>query len=99
MKLPLRPSHHSLVTLAIAAAIVLSLLLAGASIETAWTIAWTFIVLLGLAILADFLRSRRSWRAAEPGLTRRLPAAFAIGVRKNVTLSVATRGGRPWRCR
>jgi uncharacterized protein (DUF58 family) len=99
MKLPLRPSRRTLVTLAVAAAAMLVLLIAGVPIETAWTIAWTFLALIGVAVLVDYVLSRRSWRMATPSLTRRLPAAFAIGVRKDVTLAVSVRGSGPWRCR
>jgi uncharacterized protein (DUF58 family) len=99
MKLPLRPSRRTLATLAVAAVAVLVLLIAGMPIATAWRIAWTCLAVLAVAILVDYVLSRRSWQAATPALTRRLPAAFAIGVRKEVTLSIGVRGSQGWRCR
>ena len=50
------------------------------------------------AMLADYLLTKRAWRASAPAMTRRLPAAFAIGVPKPITLSVAVTGASTWQC-
>jgi uncharacterized protein (DUF58 family) len=99
MKLPLRPSRRLLVALAVAAAVLLAVRLAGVPVRIVWTVARVVMAGLLLATIADFVLSRRSWRRAESDMTRRLPAAFAIGVRKGITLSLVTRGRVEWHCR
>jgi uncharacterized protein (DUF58 family) len=99
MRLPVRPSRRILIAIATAMFVVLALLLAGVSLRAGWTIAWTILAVAFLAVVSDFFLTRRSWLAAEPTLSRRLPAAFAIGVRKDVTLSLATQDDTHWRCR
>jgi uncharacterized protein (DUF58 family) len=49
-------------------------------------------------MLADYLVTKRAWQAAKPALKRGLPAAFAIGVPKPVTLSIEVKGASTWRC-
>ena len=93
MTIPLRPSRRILIVLAIASVSVLTLLLGGVPVRTAWTIAWIALGVLLLAAALDYGLSRRAWHAASPQMTRRLPTAFAIGVRKGVTLSLVVRGG------
>ena len=44
------------------------------------------------AAAADYARSRAAWRRASPRLIRRLPAAFAIGVRREIHLSIELEG-------
>ena len=51
-----------------------------------------------VATLLDYDLTRRAWRESKPELKRGLPAAFAIGVRKEVTLSIAMKGNRTWQC-
>jgi uncharacterized protein (DUF58 family) len=99
MTIPLRPSRRILILLAIASLSMLALLLGGVPVRTAWTIAWITIAALLLAAALDYGLSRRAWHAASPQMTRRLPTAFAIGVRKGVTLSLVVRGTRRWQCR
>ena len=53
---------------------------------------------LVIATIADCEMSRQAWRESAPELTRRLPAAFAIGVKQPVTLSIAMKGTAAWRC-
>ncbi|MEJ0087288.1 MAG: DUF58 domain-containing protein [Pseudomonadota bacterium] len=57
-----------------------------------------FALLLLTAIAADYLVSRRAWLRSEVRVTRRLPSAFAIGVRKPVQLEFETAGAQHWRC-
>jgi uncharacterized protein (DUF58 family) len=99
MTIPLRPSRRILIVLAIASLSMLALLLGGVPVRTAWTVAWITIAALLLAAALDYGLSRRAWHAASPQMTRRLPTAFAIGVRKGVTLSLLVGGARRWQCR
>ena len=70
-------------------------LIAGVPIELAtWVTIAFFTVMLG-ALAADFLMTRRAWRTFPPRLTRRLPEAFAIAVRRDVHLSIES-GDRGW---
>jgi uncharacterized protein (DUF58 family) len=60
-------------------------------------------VLGALAALAligawDYAASRRAWRRASPRMTRRLPAAFAIGARRAVELAIEADGSADWQC-
>jgi uncharacterized protein (DUF58 family) len=60
-------------------------------------------VLGALAALAligawDYVASRRAWRRASPRMTRRLPAAFAIGARRSVELAIEADGSADWTC-
>jgi uncharacterized protein (DUF58 family) len=48
--------------------------------------------------LWDSAASLRAWRRASPTMTRRLPAAFAIGLKRPVQFAIATEGPGRWRC-
>ena len=52
-----------------------------------WATTATLVGLAG-ALSLDFLLTRRAWQASPPRLTRILPAAFAIGVRRDVHLHI-----------
>jgi len=60
----------------------------------------TIVVFAALAAVAagDYLLSLRAWRRSSPVLRRHLPAAFAIGVKKPVQVSIEAEGARTWRC-
>lgn len=57
-----------------------------------YAVAAAFVALLQ----ADHWLTRRAWRRAPARLARRLPAAFAIGVRSEVCLSLEGASRRPW---
>jgi uncharacterized protein (DUF58 family) len=97
MRLPLRPSRLALQLLAAGVAGALLLRLAGVAVASTMTAAWVWLALLVAATAADFILSRRHWRATTPTLRRRLPAAFAIGARKPVTLVLENGGTVTWR--
>jgi uncharacterized protein (DUF58 family) len=82
---------------ALAAAALVALLLA---VPIAIVSVYTLIAASVVVVLAgvDGVLTRRAWRAANPKLVRGLPAAFAIGVSKSVTLSFAVEGSRAFRC-
>jgi uncharacterized protein (DUF58 family) len=44
------------------------------------------------------VQSRREWRSGSPQLVRRLPAAFALGVRREIPLHLETAGHGKWEC-
>jgi len=56
--------------------------------------ATAFSALLLVLALIDLLLTRRSWREAQVLMSRRLPSAFAIGVRQSVLLQFESAGTR-----
>ena len=94
--LPVVPTRRMTVLFAAAAAVMLIALIAGVP---AGMVAWaTTAVFVGLiaALTLDFVLTRRAWQASPPRLTRMLPDAFAIAVRRDVRLHVET-ADRGWR--
>jgi uncharacterized protein (DUF58 family) len=84
--------------LAASAALLLVVLITGAPVrETAWATVGLLTLTVGLTAL-DFSRSRARWRGASPRLVRRLPAAFAIGVRREISLGIEIDGALDWHC-
>ncbi|MBY0494175.1 MAG: DUF58 domain-containing protein [Cyanobacteria bacterium] len=73
-------------------------LIAGVSVELVGTAAALGGAVLALATLGDYQITRRTWRESKPEMKRGLPAAFAIGVRKPVTLSITMKGSLRWSC-
>ena len=67
------------------------------------SVAMRVVVAMVLALLVtaacDYAASLRAWRRSAPTLTRRLPAAFAIGVKRPLHISIETVGADVWRCR
>jgi uncharacterized protein (DUF58 family) len=73
-------------------------LIAGVSIVVVTQAAAVLAALLLLAMIGDVATTRRAWRESTPEMKRVLPAAFAIGVQKPVTLSIRVTGARTWHC-
>lgn len=73
-------------------------LFAGAAVGGVARAGGVFAGLVALAGIVDWLLSRRAWHAAQVRLVRRLPSAFAIGVRRPVILGLECAGTRRWRC-
>jgi len=92
------PGRRAITVLAVSAVILLTALVAGAPVrESGWAAAALLTLLLVLAAV-DYARSRAAWRDASPRLLRRLPAAFAIGVRREIHLTIDLEGSVAWRC-
>jgi uncharacterized protein (DUF58 family) len=80
------------------AVVTIAALAVGASVNrVAWPTA-ALAAAMFITMLADYAITRRAWRAAAPEMTRGLPAAFAIGVQKPVTLTIAMSGACTWHC-
>ena len=91
----------SRLSVAIVAALVVAAtvaIIAGVSVELVAEGTAVVAAVMVLTMLADFVTTRRAWREATPGLKRALPAAFAIGVQKPVTLSITVTGAQTWEC-
>ena len=98
MRVRLIPGRPALAALAAAVAAVLVALLLGMSASRATSVA-TLAVLALLALAAcDYAMSLRAWQRSPPRLTRRLPAAFAIGIKRPVQLTIAVEGSTTWSC-
>ena len=92
------PSQRSL-ALAIAGTVASAVaLFAGIDLDFVAPVAALFALLLLIAIAGDYLVSRRAWQRSEVRLVRRLPSAFAIGVKKLVHLEFETSGAQNWEC-
>jgi len=82
MTLPFRPSRRATGVLLASAAVILALLILGLPVGTASIATAVFAALFVVAAVADAILSRRAWHAASFTLTRRLPPAFAFGLRR-----------------
>jgi uncharacterized protein (DUF58 family) len=90
------PSRMLLALLALVGVAALAALLAG--VERPLVSLATLLAALALlaAADADYVLSRRRWRAANVRFTRRLPAAFAIGVERPVRVLFEHDGDYDW---
>jgi uncharacterized protein (DUF58 family) len=98
MRLPVVPGRALIAALATSATGILVALIAGVPVTTGGWIAATAVAILAATSTVDYRRSRRAWRDSPPRLTRRLPSAFAIGVKRPVRLTIDNEGPRHWRC-
>jgi uncharacterized protein (DUF58 family) len=96
---PVIPGRTAIVTLAASAAALLVALLTGMRVVVASQLAAAMLIALLIVAAWDYLVSRRAWQRSSPRLTRRLPAAFAIGAKRTVQLAIETEGTVAWRCR
>ena len=92
------PSRALIAIVAGAVVVATAALIAGVDVDTVAPAALAAAVALAAATAVDFATTRQAWRDGKPQLKRGLPAAFAIGVRKPVTLTVALKGTRNWQC-
>ena len=98
MRVPVIPSRRAIAIAAAGLVASTVVLIAGVPVDRVAAPATMLAIGLFIAMLVDVAITRRAWRAATPGMTRGLPAAFAIGVQKPVTLSIAVTGTRTWQC-
>ena len=92
------PGRRLIAALAVSAALLLVALVAGAPVREMGWAALALLTLAGGLTAVDCIRSRASWHAASPRLIRRLPAAFAIGVRREIPVAIEIDGTLGWRC-
>lgn len=93
------PGFALLLLVSAGAIIALVALLLGAGVPATGWAASIWMLLLAATTTADFLHSRRLWRAAAPRLERRLPPAMAIGTGREIELSLHVHGDADWHCR
>ena len=92
------PGRTALAALGVLGTGALILLLAGVSTPMASRVTLAAVAACGAAAAADYLLSVRAWRRADVLLTRHLPAAFAIGVKRPVQVAIEAKGTRTWQC-
>ncbi len=90
------PSRLLLSAVAALGFAALAALLAGVAMGLVTRAATAFGLALVLAAGADYLLSRRRWRAANVRFTRRLPPAFAIGVERGVRAALEHDASHDW---
>ena len=98
MKLRVLPSLLTTQVIGVATLAAAVALFLGAELDTIANAALVLVVLLAAFATLDFVLTRRAWRETQVRMTRRLPSAFAIGVRKLVHLQFESEARRPWRC-
>jgi uncharacterized protein (DUF58 family) len=92
------PATRLIAAIGALAGVLLVGLIAGAPVRTMGWATAALLLFTMAATVADYLRSRALWNRASPRLERRLPAAFAIGVRREIHLSIEMAGTLDWLC-
>jgi uncharacterized protein (DUF58 family) len=90
------PGKRLLLALAAGAAATLIALLAGAGIWDVAPLSAAGLLLLVALAGTDYVISRRAWEQSGVRMTRGLPAAFALGARRPVSLSFEVAGPYNW---
>jgi len=98
MRVPVVPAPGIFMAVATITVLALVSLIAGASVAVVGSLAASATTLVVLAALADWIATLRAWRASAPEMIRGLPAAFAIGVRREVPLVFTAGGSHRWHC-
>jgi uncharacterized protein (DUF58 family) len=96
---PVIPARNALVALGILATALLVALVMGVPAHTGALVATVGLLGILAAGILDYATSIRAWQQAAPRMTRRLPAAFAIGVPRAIELAIEATGDRRWVCR
>ena len=92
------PGRTALVSMgAIAVAVFIALLTGVAVAHAAWLTAGAVAALAGVSAW-DYRASQAAWRRSTVRMARGLPAAFAIGAKKQIQLIVDVEGADAWSC-
>lgn len=95
MRMTAIPGRNLLIALSVAAVIALLLCVTN---QLAIARAFTFVAVIALllVIAQDYAATRRAWRNASMQFVRRLPAAFALGVKRHIPLYLSLGGEHSW---
>ena len=96
MRIRLIPAVPTLAAVGAGAACLLVALILGVPVTLAAWAATVGLLLLTLAFIADYRLTRHAWTRAAPNMTRTLPAALAVGVRRDVVLHIDGLGTHSW---
>jgi uncharacterized protein (DUF58 family) len=90
------PGKRLLLALAAGATAALIALLAGAGVWDVAPLSAAWLLLLFSLASTDYVISRRAWQQSAVRMTRGLPAAFALGASRSVSLSFEVAGPYNW---
>src|SRR5581483_6063352 len=96
MRIRLVPARSALAVVGSGATCLLIMLLLGIPVATTGWAAAAGLLLFTIAMIADYRVSRRAWSLSAPSMTRVVPAALAVGVRREVVLHIEGAGSIPW---
>jgi uncharacterized protein (DUF58 family) len=96
MRVRFIPAPPALTAVAAGAVCLLIALIAGVSVGLAAWAAAAWIVLLGAATAADYRLTRQAWLQAALRMTRVVPAALAVGVKRDIELVIEGSGTLSW---
>lgn len=96
MRLPFVPDRNLLLLALGGTVLSLGSLVAGVRVQSVAEATAVGLTALVAAAGLDLWRSWRLWRSGTVALTRRLPPALAIGVRRSVSLAVGHDGEETW---
>jgi uncharacterized protein (DUF58 family) len=92
------PGRGAIAALGAIAAGALLILLAGMPVDAATRLTLAVVAVFLIVAAWDYVTSLRGWRHTAATMSRRLPAAFAIGVKRPVQLTIDAGGAATWRC-
>jgi uncharacterized protein (DUF58 family) len=98
MRIRVVPSRLAIALLSLGGVVALTMLIAGASLVAAQWLAAVWAAGLLVITVVDFLITARAWKQSNAAVLRRLPDAFAIGMRGKVRLAIEATGPGVWRC-
>jgi uncharacterized protein (DUF58 family) len=98
MRIRVVPSRLAIALLSLGGVVALTMLIAGASLVAAQWLAAVWAAGLLVITVVDFLITARAWKQSNAAVLRRLPDAFAIGMRGQVRLAIEATGPGVWRC-
>src|SRR5579862_3767817 len=97
MRVRFIPAVPLLAAVGAGAACLLSALLLGVPVTTTAWAAAAWLLLLTVGVVADYRLTRHAWSQSAPNMTRVVPPALAVGVRREVVLHVDSAGDKTWR--
>jgi uncharacterized protein (DUF58 family) len=96
MRVRLIPAVPALAAVGMAAIGLLIALILGVSITVTGWAASVGLLLFTLAMIADYRLTRHAWFESAPNMTRVVPAALAVGVKRDVVLVIDGVGRKSW---
>ena len=96
MRVRFIPAVPLLAAVGAGAACLLVALLLGVSVATTAWAAAAYTLLLTLAVVADYRVTRHAWSRSAPDMARVVPAALAVGVKRDVVLHIGSGGNQTW---
>ena len=96
MRIRLIPALPALAAVGAGATCLLVALLLGVSVTATGWAAAVGLLLFTIAMVGDYRLTRHAWVESTPSMTRVVPAALAVGVRRDIVLVIDGVGSKPW---